>query len=144
MSYRKHHKHSYQLIMHAERLPLSPRDRVMVALISRYHRRRGPRKKHANLAALEPADRAIIRRLSGILRVADGLDRGHTAIVETVTTEICPTLLTIKAVPRFAEADLALECWGGNQKADVLAKVMEREVLVEPATTMPMGPRAMA
>jgi exopolyphosphatase/guanosine-5'-triphosphate,3'-diphosphate pyrophosphatase len=144
VSYRKHHKHSYQLIMHAERLPLSPRDRTLVALISRYHRRRGPRKKHSYFSGLEPADRAIVRRLSAILRVADGLDRGHTAIVETVTTEICPTLLTVKAVPRYAEADLSLECWGANQKADVLAKVMEREVLVEPATTMPMGPRAMA
>jgi len=30
------------------------------------------------------------------------------------------------------------------RKADVLAKVMGREVVVEPATTMPMGPRAVA
>jgi len=82
--------------------------------------------------------------MSGLLRVADGLDRGHTAIVETVSAEICPTLITIKAAPRYAEADLSLECWGGNQKADVLAKVMGREVVVEPATTMPMGPRAVA
>ncbi len=144
VSYRKHHKHSFQLIMHAERLPLSPRERMLVALISRYHRRRGPRKKHEQLSALEPADRDVVRRMSGLLRVADGLDRGHTAIVETVSAEICPTLITIKAAPRFAEADLSLECWGGNQKADVLAKVMGREVVVEPATTMPMGPRAVA
>ena len=144
VSYRKHHKHSFQLIMHAERLPLSPRERMLVALISRYHRRRGPRKKHEHLAALEPADRDIVRRMSALLRVADGLDRGHTAIVETVSSEICPTIITIKAAPRYAEADLSLECWGGNQKADVLAKVMGREVVVEPATTMPMGPRAVA
>ena len=42
--------------------------------------------------------------------------------------EICPTLLTIKAEPRYAGADLALECWGASAKADVLAKAMGREV----------------
>jgi exopolyphosphatase/guanosine-5'-triphosphate,3'-diphosphate pyrophosphatase len=144
VSYRSHHKHSYQLIMHAERLPLSPRERTLIALISRYHRRKGPRKKHSAFAALNSSERGIVRRLSGILRVADGLDRGHTAIVETVNSEICPTLLTVKAVPRYAEADLSLECWGATQKGDVLAKVMGREVVVEPASTQPMGPRAVA
>ena len=53
VSYRKHHKHSYQLIMHAERLGLSARDRALVALISRYHRRTGPRRKHPEFAAFE-------------------------------------------------------------------------------------------
>jgi exopolyphosphatase/guanosine-5'-triphosphate,3'-diphosphate pyrophosphatase len=133
VSYRKHHKHSYQLIMHGERLPFSPRERQMVALISRYHRRRGPRKKHAEFAALTKADQAVVRRLSGMLRIAEGLDRGHSAIVEKVALEVCPTRLTVKAIPRYAEADLSLECWGAQEQADVLAKVMAREVLVEPA-----------
>jgi hypothetical protein len=47
--------------------------------------------------------------------------------------EICPTVLTIKAVPRYAGADLSLECWGAMEQVDVLAKVMGRDVVVEPA-----------
>ena len=134
VSYRKHHQHSFQLIMHAERLHFSPRDRLLVALICRYHRKRAPRKtKDEDFAALDPADRALVRRLSGLLRVADGLDRGHTAIVERVTAELCPTRLTIRAVPRFGGADLSLECWGASRVTDVLGKVMNREVMVEPA-----------
>jgi exopolyphosphatase/guanosine-5'-triphosphate,3'-diphosphate pyrophosphatase len=133
VNYRAHHKHSYQLIMHGERLPFSPRERKLVAMVSRYHRRRGPRRKHPEFAALPKADRALVRRLAGMLRIAEGLDRGHTAIVEKVALEICPTRLTIKAVPRYADADLSLECWGAQEQADVLAKVFAREVLVEPA-----------
>ncbi len=133
VSYRKHHRHSYQLIMHGERLPFSPRERALVALISRYHRRKGPRKKQKEFAALPSEDQAIVRRLSGILRIAEGLDRGHSAIVEKLAVEVCPTVLTIKAVPRYAEADLSLECWGAMEQADVLAKVLGREVLIEPA-----------
>jgi exopolyphosphatase/guanosine-5'-triphosphate,3'-diphosphate pyrophosphatase len=133
VSYRGHHKHSYQLIMHGDRLPFSPRERQLVALISRYHRRRGPRKKHKEFGSLPKVDQAIVRRLAGMLRIAEGLDRGHTANVEKAVVELCPTRLTIRAVPRYAGADLSLECWGAEEQADVLARVLAREVVVEPA-----------
>jgi exopolyphosphatase / guanosine-5'-triphosphate,3'-diphosphate pyrophosphatase len=128
VSYRKHHKHSYQLIMHAERLGLPPRERGLVALVSRYHRRAGPRRKHEEFAALPPEDQAVVRRLSALLRVADGLDRGHTAAVETVTTELTDGALIIRIAPRLQGADLGLECWGGSRKADVLARLFRRDV----------------
>jgi exopolyphosphatase/guanosine-5'-triphosphate,3'-diphosphate pyrophosphatase len=133
VSYRRHHRHSYQLIMHGDRLPFSPRERQLVALLSRYHRRRGPRKRDREFGALPVTDRTIVRRLSGMLRIAEGLDRGHTAIVEKVHIELCPTRLTIRAVPRYAGADLSLECWGAQEQAEVLAKVLAREVVIEPA-----------
>ena len=133
VSYRRHHRHSYQLIIHGDRLPFSHRERQLIALVARYHHRRGPRRKHREFAALERADQQIVRRLAGLLRIAEGLDRGHTAIVEKVIVEACPTVLTIKAIPRFAGADLSLECWGAQEQADVLARTMECEVLVTPA-----------
>ncbi len=133
VSYRRHHRHSFQLIMHADRLNLSARDRLLVALISRYHRKSGPRKKHDDYARLPAADRAVVRRLSALLRVADGLDRGHTAIVEGLRTELLPGRVDITVVPRLAGADLSLECWGGARKADVLAKLVKREVAIRAA-----------
>ncbi len=133
VSYRKHHRHSYQLIMHAERLGLSSRDRALVALVSRYHRRTGPRRKHPEFAVLSPADQEIVRRVSALLRVADGLDRGHTASVETLRTRLTPHELTISIVPRLAGEDLGLECWGASRKADVLAKLLGRDVVIAAA-----------
>ncbi len=132
VSYRKHHKHSYQLITHAENLPFSPRERAIVALVSRYHRGKGPRKKHREFAALDPADRRCVRRLAGVLRIAEGLERGHTGVVESVRCEICPTRLTLTVTPRDPDADLGLECWGAAQAADVLARVVRRDVVVVP------------
>ena len=128
VSYRRHHKHSYQLIMHADRLPLSPRDRVIVALASRYHRKSGPKKKHEDFGDMETADQAIVRRISSLLRVADGLDRGHTAVVESLQSELTDDKLTIKVGPRLANADLSLELWGATRKSDVLAKLLGRDV----------------
>jgi exopolyphosphatase / guanosine-5'-triphosphate,3'-diphosphate pyrophosphatase len=130
VSYPKHHKHSYSLITHAERLGLSPRDRALVALVSRYHRRTGPRRKHPEFAALPPGDQELVRRLSAILRVADGLDRGHSAAVETVTARLDDRALTLTVTPATPGTDLGLECWGASRKADVLAKLLQRDVVM--------------
>ena len=144
VSYRRHHRHSYQLIMHAERLSLSARERALVALISRYHRKSGPKKKHADFAALTRPDRDVVVRMSGVLRIADGLDRGHTAIVERVTAEIDDERLMLRVLPRLAGADIALECWGASRKADVLAEALGREVIVEPGLSPAEAPRRRA
>jgi len=133
VSYRGHHRHSHELIMHADRLNLSPRDRLLVALISRYHRKSGPKKSHPEYAALPREDRQIVRRLSALLRVADGLDRGHTAIVESLSADLRADRIEITIVPRFAAADLSLECWGGTRKSDVLAGLTKREVVIRAA-----------
>lgn len=130
VSYRRHHRHSYQLIMHADRLSLTARDRNLVALISRYHRKRGPTRKHPEFARLAPDEQAIVRRLSGLLRVADGLDRGHAAAVDQVTTRLGRDTLSIRVSPRLARADLSLEVWGAARKADVLEKVLGRRVVI--------------
>ncbi len=133
VSYRKHHLHSFQLILNAERLNFTSRDRYLVALISRYHRRKGPSRKHEEFSRLASEEQAIVRRLSGILRVADGLDRGHTAAVERVTTRVTAEKISVRAIPKSRGADLSLECWGATRKANVLADVLEREVVVLPA-----------
>ena len=133
VSYRKHHRHSFQLILHAERLNLTARDRYLIALISRYHRRRGPSRSHEEFTRLPADEQAIVRRMAALLRVADGLDRGHTSAVERVTTRVTADKLTIRAIPKQRVADLELECWGAQRKSDVLAKVLKREVVVLPA-----------
>ncbi|HEX7917931.1 MAG TPA: Ppx/GppA phosphatase family protein [Gemmatimonadales bacterium] len=130
VSYRQHHKHSLQLILNADRLNFSARDRLLVALISRYHRKKGPSKKHELFAQLSEEDQEIVRRVSGLLRLADGLDRGHTAVVETVRTRLTDQKLTVTVAPRLAGSDCSLEVWGAERKADVLAKVLGREVVV--------------
>lgn len=130
VSYRRHHRHSYQLILHAERLGLAARDRTIVALVSRYHRKSGPSRKHEEFAALDPADQDTVRRVSALLRIADGLDRGHTASVHRVTVTLLDDRCVIRAYPRLNGADLSLEVWGADRKKDVLAKELNRDVVI--------------
>jgi exopolyphosphatase/guanosine-5'-triphosphate,3'-diphosphate pyrophosphatase len=133
VSYRGHHKHSYHLIAHAESLPFTPRERALVALVSRYHRKRGPSKKHPEYAKLEPEDRARVRRLAALLRVACGLDRGHVSAVEAMRLKMMPERLLVDVVPRLVTTDLKLELWGAQRKADLLGKLLGREVVIRAA-----------
>ena len=37
------------------------------------------------------------------------------------------------AVPREPDADLSLECWGATRKSDLLAQLLDRNVVIETA-----------
>ncbi|ANE42851.1 Ppx/GppA phosphatase family protein [Deinococcus puniceus] len=72
-----HHKHSAYLIRHAELRGFGPHDIERIAQVARYHRKSLPKPSHADFMTLPAADRALVSRLSAMLRVADGLDRSH-------------------------------------------------------------------
>jgi exopolyphosphatase / guanosine-5'-triphosphate,3'-diphosphate pyrophosphatase len=123
ISYERHHKHSYHLILHADLLGMSPSDQVVVANIARYHRGREPRKKHRNYGMLEKSLRQRIKRLSAILRVADGFDRGHVSAVADLKVRWTQRALRITPVPAHGKATMRLEMWGANRKSELLADV---------------------
>ena len=88
INHEEHHKHAYHLIMHADLRGFSAREVELIANVARYHRRAGPKRTHANFASLEKSERRLVRRLAGILRVADGLDRAHAQVVAGVRCRI--------------------------------------------------------
>jgi exopolyphosphatase/guanosine-5'-triphosphate,3'-diphosphate pyrophosphatase len=131
MSYRKRHLYTMDLILHAERLNLSPRERQLVALIARFHRKEAPAAgEHPEFAGLTGADRQLVRRLAALLRIADGLDRGYTSVVEKVRLRLSTDRLLISLVPATPGSDLSLERWGAQRRVDLLAKLLERDVRV--------------
>jgi exopolyphosphatase / guanosine-5'-triphosphate,3'-diphosphate pyrophosphatase len=128
IGFRGHHKHSYHLIVHAELLGVSPAEQVMVANVARYHRGKRPRKQDENLAGLSPEVRKRVRRLAAILRVADGLDRGHMNAVRGVRVRWLRRAVRITPVPARRNRALRLEVWGAQRKSDLLARVAKRPV----------------
>lgn len=137
IGFRGHHKHSYHLIVHAELLGMSPAEQVMVANVARYHRGKAPDKTHDTLAGLAPAVRRRIKRLAAILRVADGLDRGHTGAVRDVRVRWLARAVRITPVPARAGRALRLELWGAQRKSALLARVAKRPVeIVAPDGTV--------
>jgi CHAD domain-containing protein len=74
---RGHHLRSYKLLRKAKPRGLDKREREIVALVARYHRRDLPSSEHAAYAALKPKQQAQVSRLAALLRIADGLDYEH-------------------------------------------------------------------
>ncbi len=76
ISYDDHHKHSRYLIESAELPGFDPRERALIAQMTRYHRKGVPK-----LGAIEPLvgpqDEALLERCATILRLAEHLERGR-------------------------------------------------------------------
>ena len=128
ISYNSHHKHSHHLIRHAELFGFSPREREMMALIARYHRKSMPKKKHPEYDALEPKDQQIVSRLGGILRLSDGLDRRRSGLVEVVGLKRSGSAFSFKLL---GTEDISVEIFGGNAKRDLFEKAFGGEVVFE-------------
>lgn len=93
-----HHKTSLQIILTTPILPLDQRERLIVGSIARYHRKALPKLAHDHYAALKPPEREIVRKLAAILRVADGLDRTHTTVVQDLSATIGENKVTITCI----------------------------------------------
>jgi exopolyphosphatase / guanosine-5'-triphosphate,3'-diphosphate pyrophosphatase len=76
ISYDDHHKHSYYLIVSAELPGFDPRERALIAQISRYHRK-GAAKLGDMAALAREDDEQLLDRCSVILRLAEHLERGR-------------------------------------------------------------------
>ena len=125
ISYDKHNKHSYHLIEHAELLGMTPSEQIVVANVARYHRGAEPKKKHANYGGLDKPLRKTIMRLSAILRVADGFDRGHASAVAEIKVRWLERAVRLTAVPRRHTLNLRLDLWGAARKSNLLSELAE-------------------
>ncbi|HMI57916.1 MAG TPA: Ppx/GppA phosphatase family protein [Gemmatimonadaceae bacterium] len=123
ISYDKHHKHSYYLITHAELLGMSPMEQLVVANVARYHRGAPPSKEHPSYGSLAKPVREQVKRLSAILRLADGLDRGHISAVDRVKVRWMRNRIRITPIARNIHQPMRLEVWGASRKAQLLEKI---------------------
>jgi exopolyphosphatase/guanosine-5'-triphosphate,3'-diphosphate pyrophosphatase len=116
------------IIKHAELKGFRETEIEIMAHVARYHRRSTPKKRHEEYWALKKPIRNKIKALSGILRVADGLDRSHYQNVKKLDFELTDEHFNIRI---WTEADPQLEIWGAMRKSHLLTKVLGRKVKVE-------------
>jgi exopolyphosphatase / guanosine-5'-triphosphate,3'-diphosphate pyrophosphatase len=125
ISHSKHHKHAYHLIMHGDLPGFSPAEIELIANVARYHRRAFPKKSHVNLARLSADDRRLIARLSGILRIADGLDRTHAQSVTGVKVRALRGRLRLSLQ---SNASPQVERLEAERKSDLFSKAFNTDV----------------
>ncbi len=111
-----HHKHSAYLIHHSEFAGFTDAETAILANVARYHRSSLPKARHPFFATLPTEDRAIVRKLAAILRIADALDRDHEGRVRGLRCEV-----NEKAVRIVADCSRESETaqWRVEERADL-------------------------
>ena len=80
-----HNKHSMKIIINEGIEGFTSLDEKIIGCICRYHRGGLPDKiEHEVYNTLDKKERKIVKRLAGILKISDGLDRGHLNLIKTI------------------------------------------------------------
>ncbi|MGI9183835.1 MAG: HD domain-containing protein [Solirubrobacteraceae bacterium] len=128
ISYDDHHKHSRYLIESAELFGFDPRERALIAQISRYHRKGVPK-----LGEIEPLTRAgddqLLDRCAVILRLSEHLERGRDQSVSQARLRTNGDGVDLHLQ---ATGDLALQRWSVERYGDddAFARAFGRRLLI--------------
>jgi exopolyphosphatase/guanosine-5'-triphosphate,3'-diphosphate pyrophosphatase len=125
VNFKDFHKHSRYLILKGRLRGFNNDELTILAHLSRYHRKSGPKKRHKKFKKLDMNLRRLVRGLSGILRVAVGLDKTKNQWVENVYCIPSDHKLTIEL---FGEESLDLEIWEAQRFSDTLGEFLGLEV----------------
>lgn len=137
INYEKHNKHSYHLISHADLLGMTPAEQIGIAHIARYHRGSPPKKSHRAFGSLDRVLRERIVKLSALLRLADGFDRGHIGAVARLKVRWTGDVLRVLVSEAEGATTVRLECWGASRKRGLLEQVLGRPIeIVAPDGTV--------
>ena len=131
ISYERHHKHSFHLIIHTSLPGLTRRELALVAAVARYHGGALPKARHEELRAVDREDRRVVEELAALLRLADGLDRTRDQQVAGVTARLDGHALRLQ-VAGAGPLDVVIH--GALEKTDLLERTFGLKAEIVPAT----------
>lgn len=101
-----HHKHGQYIIMNSQLQGFSADELTLLGNIVRYHRKSLPSKEHVYFNILTPEHKIMVKRLSGILRLADHLDKGHRNLIQDIKVQTKPQSIDVHLI---VTEDIGLE-----------------------------------
>jgi len=134
ISHDGHHLHSYYVIRNSELLTgFTDHEIELIALVARYHRKSTPKARHTEYARLQGRDQHVVQALSGILRIAAGLDRTRSGAVSRLRVDGGgkgkPLRILVETSPG---ADAELELYSARNRKDLLEEALGVSVDIEP------------
>jgi exopolyphosphatase / guanosine-5'-triphosphate,3'-diphosphate pyrophosphatase len=132
ISYEQHHKHSCYLIRNGDLRGFEPHEIEVMALLARYHRRATPKRRHQGLRDLPRPQRATVRTLAAMLRLAESLDRSHSQTITAVELHDRgeDALLQLRT-----SGDAELELWAATRHAAPFERLLGKPLRVEVSRT---------
>jgi exopolyphosphatase/guanosine-5'-triphosphate,3'-diphosphate pyrophosphatase len=125
IGHRDHHRHSQYLIANGELLGFRKEEVDIIGLVARYHQKQVPKDDDEGFGALSKADRQVVRGLSALLRLADGLDRSHYGVVRHVVVQSRGNKTVLQL--QTDGDDAVLEVGEGRRRIGLLADLLGDE-----------------
>jgi exopolyphosphatase/guanosine-5'-triphosphate,3'-diphosphate pyrophosphatase len=123
-----HHKHTAYLIEHGRLRGFSPEEVAVLVCLGRFHRRGDPKPSFEPFAALAPSVQDRVTRLTALLRVADGLDRGHSGVIDGIDVDLAGDRARLTV---HSNSDADLELWGVRRKRELFERVFGRRLEIQ-------------
>lgn len=134
IAHEEHHRHGLYLIRNSEMPGFNSVEIATIANMVRYIKGKmptkkdpeaHPRRKHSEFFALEKSHRLTVQKLTGILRIADALDRSRRQAISEVRC-----VLDGKGVTFHVECkdECDVEIWMSDLKADLFRDVFRTSV----------------
>jgi exopolyphosphatase / guanosine-5'-triphosphate,3'-diphosphate pyrophosphatase len=125
IDYDDHHRHSHYVILNSGLPGFSSRELVLIALIARYHRKGEPDASSLGDLAVR-GDKARLRLLTGVIRLAEQLERSRDQIVAGV--EVVVDNGAVRLATRTEGGDPSVPLWAARRNSDVLADAVGQPV----------------
>lgn len=123
-----HHKAALRIILNTPMLKWNNKEKLIIGSVARYHRKALPNLKHDHFAALERKERKTVQILAACLRVGDGLDFHHQAVVQElecrITANKIKILCRVDQIPQDEENS-------AQAKSNLMELVFGRTVKIE-------------
>ncbi|MEM6960934.1 MAG: Ppx/GppA phosphatase family protein [Myxococcota bacterium] len=123
-----HHKHSEYLIRNGRIPGLKGKERQIVSILARTHRKAPPDiERHEGFALLSAEDRIAVCKIAAILRIADGLDADHRQRFSSVAASTGEGKVTLRCAVKHGKTT-ALPTL---EKVELFKEVFQRQLEIE-------------
>lgn len=125
-----HHKHSAYIVSNSDLPGYTERERLLVALLCRYHRKSLPQSRHDPYKNLSAEDRRAICMLTPLLRLGVALDTEKQQKISSIECTATPASATLRLA---GSADYDLEVWATERASDIFRQIYNVTMAVERA-----------
>ena len=122
-----HHKHSYYIVVNSDLAGFTNQERLMIALLCRFHRKSLPESRHEIFINQAEEVRETVWRLIPLLRLADGLVEPQST-VENVECAVRSGTITVTV---DSTNDVQLEQWTAEMAAVIFKAVYGKRLVLE-------------
>lgn len=118
-----HHKHSLYLVLNSDMPGFTDRERLLIALLCRYHRKTMPTARHMAFQNLAADLKRAVTQLSPLLRIADALDTSKEQLVSSLACDLRNGGVQVNL---RVEGNAELEFWAAERAGSIFREVYDR------------------